>query len=87
MAPEELFSTVEHRAGIMLHEPEAGIVWLRRLADRFKYCVWLNPLPEERWETAYGSPSISTVRTVFHMEELTLRGIKNAIEYFNTRRS
>src|SRR3989338_98785 len=84
MAPEELLSTVERRPGNLLYEPETGIVWLRRLADRFKYCVWLNPVSKEKW---YGNSSIEIVRAVFHMEELTLNGIKNAIEYFRTRKS
>jgi uncharacterized protein with von Willebrand factor type A (vWA) domain len=47
--------------------------------------VWLNPISNEEWNSAYGSYTIGKIKEIFHMEDLTLRGIKNAVEYLNSK--
>jgi uncharacterized protein with von Willebrand factor type A (vWA) domain len=82
MAPEELLWP---RGAISFGEEdnESSLVWLQRLRDRFRHSVWLNPIPKELWREAYGSTTIRRIGEVFRMEELTLGGIKRAVEHLN----
>lgn len=79
MAPSELLEP----DGIIFWESvndEPGITWLQRLARKFPYCVWLNPIREQYWESIYGSETIKMVRDIFPMYELTLEGLDQAIK-------
>jgi uncharacterized protein with von Willebrand factor type A (vWA) domain len=84
MAPDELLWP---RGSISWgdEDTEASVVWLRRLRDRFRGSVWLNPIPKEDWRTTYGSTTIKRIGEVFPMEDLTLSGIKKAVEKLNGR--
>lgn len=84
MAPDELLWP---RGSISWgdEDAEASIVWLRRLRDRFRHSVWLNPIPKEDWRTTYGSTTVKRIGEVFPMEDLTLSGIKRAVERLNGR--
>ena len=80
MAPEELFDpygsiTFDHEDRV------ASIERLRTIKDRFRYAVWLNPIPKEEWEHTYGAWTLNHIREVFHMEDLTLRGIRSAVKH------
>jgi uncharacterized protein with von Willebrand factor type A (vWA) domain len=66
-------------------EAEPSIYWLNKIKEKFKHVVWLNPISNEEWDSAYGAYTISKIREIFHMEDLTLRGIKNAVEYLNQK--
>ena len=79
MAPSELLEP----DGIIFWESvndEPGITWLQRLARKFPYSVWLNPIREQYWESIYGSETIKMVRDIFPMYELTLEGLDQAIK-------
>ncbi|NLX90187.1 MAG: VWA domain-containing protein [Firmicutes bacterium] len=79
MAPSELLDP----DGIIFWESlnvEPGITWLQRLARKFPYSVWLNPIREQYWESIYGSDTIKMVRDIFPMYELTLDGLDQAIK-------
>ena len=52
-----------------------GIEWLKRLADHFTHCAWLNP-ERYNWE----HPTISTIGQIFPMFHFTLDGLEEAIE-------
>ena len=52
-----------------------GIVWLQRIADHFKYVVWLNPEDLSEWN----HQTIKMVSRIFPMFELTLEGLDAAI--------
>ncbi len=82
MAPDELLWP---RGSITWgdEDAEASVVWLRRLRDRFRHSAWLNPIPREDWRTAYGGTTIKRIGEVFPMEDLTLAGIKKAVEKLN----
>ena len=85
MAPEEL----EARGGAIdnyhdFNRPPS-IVWLKRLADRFPHTCWLNPLPREQWSHAHGAYTLRRVRTLFHMEDMTLGGIKGMVEHLSEK--
>ncbi len=80
MAPGELFESY----GALDFDKEDRVPSLERLAairDRFKYTVWLNPIPSEEWDRTYGSWTLQKIRGIFHMEDLTLQGIKNAVTH------
>lgn len=83
MAPDELL----YPRGAMYYydadDEEPSVAWLRRLRDRFRHSVWLNPIPKESWGSAYGRFTIQKVGEVFPMEDLTLGGIKRAVERLN----
>ena len=85
MAPSELLM----QNGIIYwdqHNEEPGLTWLRRVAGRFPYNVWLNPIPEKYWDAAYGTKTIQIVRDVFPMFELTLEGLDRAVKKLMVRR-
>ena len=75
MAPSELFS-VGGAIDYYYHNDKPGIVWLQRIADHFRHCVWLNPMPERAWF----HNTISQVARVFPMFPLTLDGLEDAVQ-------
>lgn len=80
MAPEELF---RRNGAISWNDDDLvpGLTWLKRIKEHFPYSIWLNPTPKHRWDDSYGGKTRSAIRKVFHMEDLTLNGIKNTVEY------
>jgi uncharacterized protein with von Willebrand factor type A (vWA) domain len=75
MSPYEISTpggSVEH----MNDEP--GQTWLERVTRTYPSCVWLNPVPEDRWDYTY---SINMVRQLFggRMYPLTLGGLDRAM--------
>ena len=82
MAPEELLYA---GGAISYWEPdeEPSLRWLERLRDRFRHAVWLNPIPKEIWGEAYGRTTIKRIGEVFRMEDLSLGGIRRAVEWLN----
>jgi hypothetical protein len=57
---------------------EPGAAWMRRVADIYEHCVWLNPVPEDRWGW---TPSIKMMRDLLgaRMYPLTLDGLDRAM--------
>ncbi len=79
MAPSELLS----RHGIIwwgYSNEEPGIEWLRRTRRHFDHSVWLNTIPREQWEWAYGARTIGMIRQVLPMYELSLDGLQAAVK-------
>jgi len=66
---------------------EPGLVWLERIVKHFPHAVWLNPIPSQWWEPRlyYGAYTISLVRKLFPMFELTLDGLEQAIKQLKAR--
>ncbi len=62
-----------------------ALVWLQKFKQRYKKCIWLNPIKEGRWDWTYGSKTINMVREVFPMFELTLDGLDKGIGKLLTR--
>jgi hypothetical protein len=80
MAPSELYS-VGGAIDYYYHNDQAGIEWLKRIADHFRYCVWLNPLPERAWI----HPTIKAIGQMFPMYPLTLDGLEGAVKKLMVR--
>ena len=85
MAPEELLMSGGAISWRNYH-PETGMSWLKKLREHFSYSVWLNPIHHEQWDYAWGSYTINKIRAVYHMEDLTVDGLKNAVEYLSIQR-
>ncbi len=85
MAPGELYS----RYGNINYgeeEYEPSIERLRALRLRFKRSVWLNPLSEKEWRTPFAASTLTSIAQLFPMYDLTLDGLKKAVDYLNRRR-
>ena len=84
MSPYELMAVGGNQDWYVYNE-EPGIVWLQKFRQRYKRCIWLNPIKEGRWDWTYGSKTINMVRGVFPMFELTLDGLDQGIKKLLTR--
>ena len=84
MAPEEL---LDHYGAIRFEAEDAvpSLQRLQTLADRFPFSVWLNPIPKAAWSGSFGSWTIQKIKAVFHMEDLTVNGIKQAVAYLQAQ--
>ncbi len=85
MAPEELMSPFGSITGFDLEDARPSVHWLQRISERFKHTVWLNPIPRERWGGNYGAFTLKKIREVFHMEDMTLGGVKGMVEKLSDR--
>jgi hypothetical protein len=74
MHPAELLQT----GGSLYYyddHPSPGIASLRRLAEHFRRCAWLNPEPERFWPRT----TIEMIAALFPMYTLTLDGLGRAV--------
>ncbi len=74
MSPYE----ISHPGGSVEHwNPEAGAVWLQRLARGFPKLAWINPLPERHWRYTH---SVGMIRDLVggRMFPMTLEGLEEA---------
>jgi uncharacterized protein with von Willebrand factor type A (vWA) domain len=86
MAPEELL-LVGGSISWRNYNDMPGYSWLKKIRGHFPYSVWLNPIPKDDWDYAWGAFTIGKVRDVFHMEEMTLEGMKNSVEYLSQQKA
>ena len=85
MAPSELMMS-DGNIFWDVGNDEPGITWLQRIAKKFPYNVWLNPIPEGYWERVHGYQTLKMVRDIFPMFELTLEGLDRAIKKLMVRK-
>ena len=52
-----------------------GIIWLKRIADHFTHCLWLNPDDPRFWFHA----TVQMIGRLFPMYPLTLGGLEQAV--------
>ncbi|MDJ0842183.1 MAG: hypothetical protein QNK37_37125 [Acidobacteriota bacterium] len=84
MAPEELMYSYGS-ISFDLEDRVPSLERLQNIAEKFKFCVWLNPILKEEWDQTYGAWTLNKIRGVFHMEDLTLRGVKSAVDYMRRK--
>jgi hypothetical protein len=80
MAPFELMAA-NGSLYIQSGDRRPGREWLKELRAAFPASVWLNPIPKERWPKE--SVTISRIAGIFPMEDLTVAGIRNAVQILN----
>ncbi len=75
MAPQEL---AERYGSINYFERNEtpGVVWLKRIADHFTHCVWLNADNPRFWI----HPTVQMIGRLFPMFPLTLDGLGRAVK-------
>lgn len=81
MAPYELMATdgsihLEERSGL------PSIESLKFLAHTFPHAVWLNPVPASMWDY---TRTITIIRDIFPMFELTIDGLEQAVTHLMSR--
>jgi uncharacterized protein with von Willebrand factor type A (vWA) domain len=81
MAPYELMATdgsihLEERSGA------PSIECLKFLAATFSHTVWLNPVPASMWDY---TRTISVIREIFPMFELTIDGLEQAVNHLMSK--
>lgn len=59
-----------------------GILWLKRIADHFTHCVWLNPEGGHFWN----HPTVSTIGKLFPMYALNIDGIGDGVKKLVSKR-
>jgi uncharacterized protein with von Willebrand factor type A (vWA) domain len=72
---------ISDRGGSVEHfNAEPGEVWMSRLTEQFRSVVWLNPLPESRWQD---SASIQLAKRLVdgQMFFLSGKGLESAMKY------
>ena len=82
MAPSELFS----RYGNINYgeeEYETSAERLRALRLRFRHALWLNPIASHEWDTPFAASTITAIRRIFPMYDMTLDGLKKAVDHLN----
>ncbi len=81
MAPQELY---ERWGAIYYYQRNEtpGIIWLKRIADHFSHCVWLNPEGRDYWN----HPTVSVISKLFPMYELNLDGIGDSMRKLVSKR-
>jgi len=86
MAPSEL-TMVGGAIDWTIMNNEPGLVWLERLAKHFRHAVWLNPIPAQWWDARvyYGGYTITLIRKLFPMFELTVDGLEQAVKKLKAR--
>ena len=65
---------------------EPGLSRLKRIAGKFPYSVWLNPIPEKYRASDYGAKTIRIISEVFPMFELSPDGLDNAVKKLMVRK-
>lgn len=63
-------------------ERVSGLEWLRRIARKGKASAWLNPERKRAWT----APTVTLIRRVFPMFELTLDGLSRAVDHLRGAR-
>ncbi len=81
MAPYELMHT---NGSIYIEQKEnnASMDRLKFLGKTFRHAVWLNPQTEEEWDHTW---TVSMIRQVFPMFELTLDGLEKAVQHLMSK--
>jgi uncharacterized protein with von Willebrand factor type A (vWA) domain len=70
-----------------VNDNEPGLIWLERVIKHFKRAVWLNPISAKAWDETknYRAQSISMIRSIIPMFELSLDGLNQAVKKLKVR--
>ena len=76
MSPHEIFDPFPvAREG----EPTSGLDCLRRLRDRFRHAIWLNPDGPPQWDGEWAE-SYNKISSMFPMYPLTIEGLEESMK-------
>jgi hypothetical protein len=63
------------------YQSRSGHWWLQFLGRTFPHAAWLNPKTKDYWEITAGAYTISKVKEIFPMFDLTLEGLDAAVKH------
>lgn len=61
-------------------QSRSGKNWLEMIQEHFAHSVWINPIPAVEWDITYGAQTVDTIRSIFPMFELSVKGLEKAVE-------
>ena len=63
---------------------ESGRIWLERVLNKWKSCLWINPTPKEQWRF---SDSTKIIQEIFdqRMVDLSIKGIEEGTKILQTK--
>ena len=63
---------------------ESGRIWLERVLNKWKSCLWINPTPKEHWRF---SDSTKIIQEIFdqRMVDLSIKGIEEGTKILQTK--
>ena len=85
MAPSELLQPGGSQDWWKYNE-ESGLTWLRRFIGRYEKMIWLNPIPAQYWDTAYGHATIGYIRREVPMFPLSVQGLEQGLKHLMAAR-
>ncbi len=85
MAPEELETPGGAISSWYDAKEKPSTYWLNRFAQRFPHTCWLNPIPKENWHQVHGRYTLNRIGDFFHMEDMTLGGIKGMVDFLSEK--
>lgn len=62
---------------------QPGLFWLQYILKKSTKAVWLNPVPKKYWNAGGRAWTLQKIKNVFFMEDMSLGGLKNAIDYLS----
>jgi len=78
MDPSELVGRSYYNYGARTETP--GIEWLNKFKRRYKKIVWLNPIVDTQWRTAYWLQTYNIIKEEFDMYPLTVKSLEKALK-------
>ncbi|MBR5468481.1 MAG: VWA domain-containing protein [Firmicutes bacterium] len=78
MDPSELVGRSYYNYGARTETP--GIEWLNKFKKRYKKIVWLNPIVDTQWRTAYWLQTYNIIKEEFDMYPLTVKSLEKALK-------
>lgn len=80
MAPEELELPGGALDNYTNFNSPSSSSWLKKIAKRFPWCCWINPIPKEHWKRAHGAHTIESIGRMIPMVDMSLGGIKEMVD-------
>jgi len=78
MDPSELVGKSYYNYGARTETP--GIEWLNKFKKKYKKLVWLNPIVDTQWRTAYWLQTYNIIKENFDMYPLTVKSLEKALK-------
>ena len=66
------------------YNEEPGIDWIRKVKNRYKHMIWLNPIPPQYWE---GMNTMNTVSQVVPMFPLSVQGLEQGLKHLMSNKA
>jgi len=78
MDPSELMGRSYYNYGARTDVP--GIEWLHKFKNKYEKIVWLNPIVDTQWRTAYWLQTYNIIKEEFDMYPLTVNSLEKALK-------